>query len=152
MAPTPEFTANSAPSDSSDGLMDGLVQTSFAVMAMVNRVGAKHDLSPTQMRVLAILSDRQPKMAQLAHHLGLDKSSISGLIDRAEKRGLVQRDSTPEDGRAIRVSLTTAGRELAESIADQVRLSVAELTGSLSPSERRRLSALLAVLSPRFGE
>jgi hypothetical protein len=83
MAPTPEFTANSAPSDSSDGLMDGLVQTSFAVMAMVNRVGAKHDLSPTQMRVLAILSDRQPKMAQLAHHLGLDKSSISGLIDRA---------------------------------------------------------------------
>ena len=70
-------------------LLDALVQTSFTVMAMLEPVAAEHDLSLTQLALLAILRDREPTMAELAGYLGLDRSSVSGLVDRAEKRGLV---------------------------------------------------------------
>ena len=70
-------------------LIDALVQASFATMAVLNKIGAEHDLSLTQLRVLAILRDRRLKMSELADYLGLDKSTMTGLVDRAEKRGLL---------------------------------------------------------------
>ena len=101
-------------------LNDALVRVSFAAMAVLNRVGAEHDLSLTQLRVFGILRDRRIKMSELADHLGLDKSTISGLVDRAEKRGLLQRAPNPADGRGVDVFLTTAGTELAGRGAAQV--------------------------------
>jgi MarR family transcriptional regulator, lower aerobic nicotinate degradation pathway regulator len=103
-----------------DGLVDDLVQTSFAVMAVLTRVGAAHDLSLTLLRLLGILRDRQPRMAELADHLGLEKSTVSGLVDRAERRGLVQRSTTPEDGRSVRVGLSAEGRRLARTVETEI--------------------------------
>ena len=75
-----------------DELMDGLVQVSFAVVATLTQLGAAYDLSLTQLRVLAILRDREPRMAELADHLGLDRSTVSGLIDRLESGELAWLD------------------------------------------------------------
>jgi DNA-binding MarR family transcriptional regulator len=133
--------------ETDDELLDGLVMTSFAVMAILNRVAAEHDLSITQVRVLGILRDRRPKMAELAEYLGLDRSSISGLIDRAERRGLVQRDASPDDGRAIHVSLTAEGRTRSRTVEGQVRERVAAVAGVLSAADQRRLGALLMRLT-----
>ena len=69
-----------------EALVDALVQTSFVTMAVLNRIGAENDLSLTQLRVLGILRERRPRMAALADRLGLKKSTMSGLIDRAEQR------------------------------------------------------------------
>jgi DNA-binding MarR family transcriptional regulator len=125
-------------------LRDGLVQTSFAVMAVLNRVGARHDLSLTQVRLLGVLRDRTPKMAELAHFLGLDKSTVSGLVDRAEKRGLVERlRSVAEDGRSVRVALSARGQHLAATVGDEVARELSPLTESLSAADRRRMSELL---------
>ncbi len=62
-------------------LVDVIVQTSFVTMAVLNRVAAEHDLSLTQLRVLAILRDRRLRMTELARYLGLDKSTMTGLVD-----------------------------------------------------------------------
>ena len=78
--------AEPVPSD----VVDSLVLASFTVIALLSRVAAEHDLSLTQVRVLAILRDREPTMAELADYLGLERSSVSGLIDRAVRRGLVR--------------------------------------------------------------
>src|SRR3954453_7950752 len=96
-----------------DEVMDRLVQVSFTVMALLSRAAAAHDLSLTQLRALAILRDRTPKMAELADYLGLDPSSVTGLIDRAVKRGLVRREAGDDDGRAVRVGLTEQAHRLA---------------------------------------
>ena len=72
-----------------DELRDALVQISFALMAVLTEVAAEHDLSLTQLRVLGILRDRAPTMAELSTFLGLERSTVSGLIDRAAQRGLV---------------------------------------------------------------
>ena len=50
-------------------LIDALARTSFVVMAVLNRIGAEHDLSLTQLRVLAILRDRRGRMSDLADYL-----------------------------------------------------------------------------------
>ena len=127
-------------------LIDALVRASFAVTAVLNRVGAEHDLSLTQVRMLGILQDRRVKMSELADYLGLDKSTVSGLVDRAEKRGLLRREPNPVDGRAVDVFLTAEGRELTERGAAQIAGSLSPMTSKLSRAEARRLTALLETI------
>src|ERR1700685_795116 len=95
-------------------MIDALVRTAFFTTAVLSRIAAEHQLSLTQLRVLAILRDRQGAMSDLAAYLGLDKSTISGLVDRAEKRGLLRRTPNPSDGRGVDVALTEEGMVLAE--------------------------------------
>ncbi|GAA0516885.1 hypothetical protein Ade02nite_84960 [Paractinoplanes deccanensis] len=106
---------------SSDDFMDALVQATFHVTGVLTRIGAENDLSLTQLRVFGILRDRRPRVTELAAYLGLDKSTMSGLIDRAERRGLLARDKNPHDRRAVDVFLTPAGHELTERLYAQVR-------------------------------
>jgi MarR family transcriptional regulator, lower aerobic nicotinate degradation pathway regulator len=124
-------------------LVDALAQVSFLVMATLSRVAAANDLSLTQLRALAVLRGREPRMADLAEHLGLDRSSVSGLIDRAAKRGLVSRVASDTDRRSARVALSADGRRLAEQIAGEVAVVVGDLTAGLSGPERRQLTRLL---------
>ena len=127
-----------------DDLRDSLVQVSFAVIAVLSRVAAEQDLSLTQLRVLGILRDRQPTMAELASYLGLERSTVSGLIDRAVQRGLVQKDADPRDGRSVRVSLTERARRLESRMIAEIGELMAPLIDRLNTSERKRLTDLLA--------
>ena len=124
-------------------LLDNLVMTSFTVIALLSRTAAEHDMSLTQLRMLAILRDRTPAMADLAGFLGLERSSVSGLIDRAARRGLVQRTASRSDGRAVQVSLTPDGHRLAEQVGGDVAGLIAPMTGALTPAEQKRLTQLL---------
>jgi DNA-binding MarR family transcriptional regulator len=111
-----------------DDLRDNLVQLSYAVMAVLSRVAAEQDLSLTQLRVLGILRDRKPTMAALADYLGLERSTVSGLIDRAVQRELVQKTTDPADGRS----------------AAEIGELMLPLTGRLNAAEQKRLTDLLA--------
>ena len=124
-------------------LVDALVQNAFAITAVLSRLGAANDLSLTQLRVLQILRDRRLRMATLADHLGLDRSSLTGLVDRGEKRGLFRRAPSPTDGRAVEVFLTPAGLELAERLYAQALDQLSGLIGPLAPEERRVLLGAL---------
>jgi MarR family transcriptional regulator, lower aerobic nicotinate degradation pathway regulator len=124
-------------------LRDALVQISFALMAVLTEVAAEHDLSLTQLRVLGILRDREPTMADLATFTGLERSTVSGLIDRAAQRGLVTKTADPRDGRSVRVSLTESARDLVPEVTATVGDRIKPLTGQLTTGEQRRLTALL---------
>ena len=124
-------------------LIDALVRSAFSTTAVLSKIAAEHDLSLTQLRVLAILRDRHASMSDLAAYLGLDKSTISGLVDRAEKRGLLQRAPNPLDGRGVDVALSAGGIELAEHGAAKIAQALSPMTSALNPAEARRLTALL---------
>jgi MarR family transcriptional regulator, lower aerobic nicotinate degradation pathway regulator len=124
------------------GLVDGLAQLSFLVYDGLAEIAGHHDLSIVQMRLLGVLRDRQPTMNALGRHLGLDKSSISGLVDRAERRGLVSRTVSPSDRRAFHVSITDAGRLLAAQVAATFAERIETLAAPLSDPDRRLLSQL----------
>lgn len=51
--------------------------------------------------------------------LGLAKSSLTGLVDRTERNGLVRREADPEDMRAVRVALTAQGAKLVDAFYDE---------------------------------
>ena len=124
------------------GLLDGLAQMSFVVSSALARVADRHDLSIVQMRLLGILRDREPAMMELATALELDKSSVTGLVGRAEKRGLVRRTSTSDDRRAVHVTLTEKGRKLVEKVAKQGEGELGVIVEGMSETDRKRLAAL----------
>ncbi len=132
--------------DSVDALIDALVRCTFQVTSVLTRVGADNDLSLTQLRVMGILRDRRPRVTELAAYLGLDKSTMSGLIDRAERRGLLARDKNPHDGRAVDVFLTPAGHELTQRLYAEVRRTLAPELNRLGPEQRTQLLGLLEPL------
>jgi DNA-binding MarR family transcriptional regulator len=129
------------------GLTDALVQLSFLVQSVLGRIAADYGLSITQVRVLGMLRDREPGMQQLAHHLRLDKSSVSGLIDRAERKGLVKRLAGSDDGRTVRVSLAPLGRRLIAEAEGTIKQELSTLTQSLSHREQSQLSRLASRLA-----
>jgi DNA-binding MarR family transcriptional regulator len=124
------------------GIVDALVQLSFLVHGALSRQAAAHDLSIIQTRLLGVLRDREPTMQELSRLLELDKSSVTGLIDRAEKRGLVQRTPSIDDRRATRVHLTTAGRRIVNEVGNAFQKDIVSATRCLSSVDKTRLSTL----------
>jgi MarR family transcriptional regulator, lower aerobic nicotinate degradation pathway regulator len=126
--------------------VDGLAQLSFLVYGTLERLAAEHDVSIIQMRLLGVLRDRGPTMNQLAKLLGLDKSSITGLVDRAERRGLVARVPSTTDRRAVLVNLTDDGRSLASAVSTRFEAEISKMLNRLAPRDRQALTRLVSRL------
>lgn len=125
------------------GMGTALVRTAFLVDAVYADSVREFDLTVPQAQLLCVLIARPYGMFELAKTLGLAKSSISGLVDRSEKRGLVRREADPGDGRAFRVALTDKGAQLAEQFHEETTKRVAELPLGLSAAEQDVLVGLL---------
>jgi DNA-binding MarR family transcriptional regulator len=123
-----------------------MAQLSFVIGSLLERQAAAHDLTMAQVRLLGVLRDRTPTMFELARLLGLDKSSTTGLVDRAERRGLVQRAPSATDRRSVRVSLTLDGRALVSAAAARFGADVTALLGLLPPEDSATLSGLISRL------
>jgi MarR family transcriptional regulator, lower aerobic nicotinate degradation pathway regulator len=124
------------------GLEDALAQLSFLVWGTLAERASTDDLSMTQIRLLGILRDREPSMLELARLLGLDKSSVTGLVDRAEKRGLLLRAIDTDDHRSFRVSLTRAGRKTVDRVAAAFHADIEAISSCLSRADQIVLSGL----------
>lgn len=126
--------------------VDGLAQLSFVIQEILERLAAEHDISIIQARLLGVLRDREPTMNELARLLGLEKSSVTGLVDRAERRGLVARVPSSTDGRAVLVTLTAEGRSLVSSVAGDFADEVSTMLCHLPARDREALSRLVSRL------
>jgi DNA-binding MarR family transcriptional regulator len=124
--------------------VDDLAQLSFLIHRLLERRAAEHELSIIQTRLLGVLRDRRPTINELGQLLDLDKSSVSGLVERAERRGLVTRAPSPTDGRSVLVNLTDHGRSLVSEASSQFGADVFTLLKRLSPADRRELSRLVS--------
>jgi MarR family transcriptional regulator, lower aerobic nicotinate degradation pathway regulator len=134
------------PGEGDLGLVDALAQLTFAVQGALNRTAAAHDLSIASARLLGILRDRRPTIKELATFLQLDKSSVTGLVDRAQERGLVTRAASPLDRRSVQVTITAAGRELIDQAHAAFEAEIAVLVAGLNPAQRARLSATASLI------
>lgn len=137
------------PSSNDPIIVDTLVQLSFAIQAVLLRIAAQHDLSLVQMRLFGILRDHEPEMLELARYLSLDKSSVTGLVARAERRGLVQRIPSLEDGRVVHVVITLLGRQITDEVAAQVENEVLKLVIGLSEADRIEFARIATLILAR---
>jgi DNA-binding MarR family transcriptional regulator len=96
-------------------------------------------LTPQQAHALRFLDPARPMpMRELALAMMCDASTVTGIVDRLEDRGLVERRTNPADRRVKGLVVTPAGIEMRERIWQEV-LGHAPHLAVLSPGERIQL-------------
>jgi DNA-binding MarR family transcriptional regulator len=108
---------------------------------------AQHALTGAQARLLGLLSLEPLPMRRLARKLKCEPSNVTGIVDRLEGRGLVERRSDPADRRVKLAAATEEGRRVARSLRDSLRFARAPLA-TLSEEERVSLRDLLRRMLP----
>ena len=90
-------------------------------------------------------------LSQMGRGLRLDKSAITGLVDRLEKKGMIERRNDPVDRRAIRLYLTRAGRDAAVEALPVVKQLNRAIEKGFSREEIEVFSRVLRTAIERFG-
>ncbi|MDQ8707170.1 MarR family transcriptional regulator [Streptomyces sp. LHD-70] len=103
---------------------------------------ASENLTASQGKALTVLRRGPAAMRALATTLTCDASNMTGIIDRLEKRGLVRRETAPDDRRVKTVVLTAEGERVTDAIRSKMHATQDGL-GRLDDQERDRLYALL---------
>lgn len=124
--------------------MAGLVRSTFLVNAVYAESAREYGITSQQGQLLCVLMPQPYGMSELGATLGLAKSSLTGLVDRTERNGLVERRPDPQDSRAVRVALTRRGDRLAREFYVETCRRVERLTEGLDAAERDTLAGLLA--------
>ena len=117
---------------------DGLIQLSRLVQGFFGRVSERHDLTPVQAKLLCVLAGGPRGMADLARCFGVEKAALTGLVDRAERNGLVTRSAVAGDRRALHVSLTETGQRAARAFHIEATEELDRLVTPLAQGEREQ--------------
>jgi MarR family transcriptional regulator, organic hydroperoxide resistance regulator len=126
-----------------DDTWELLMDLVMAERARLPQIAAEFRLSPPQVHVLRILSPEQPlPMGRLACALGCDASNVTGIVDRLEKRGLIERQPSPRDRRVKVLVVTPEGAQVRRRL--MIRLGEPpQAIASLSPADQKRLADIL---------
>ncbi|MFG3257832.1 MarR family winged helix-turn-helix transcriptional regulator [Streptomyces sp. NPDC048172] len=103
---------------------------------------AEHSLTGSQARVLALISREPTPMRKLAQRLKCEPSNVTGMVDRLEQRGLVERRADPADRRVKVAAATDEGRTTASRLRSALDFA-GEPLAELTPLERTLLRDLL---------
>lgn len=110
---------------------------------------APYGVTPGQYAVLQCLWDENGQTAkQLAERLFLDGSTVTGVLDRMEQKGLIIKQADPKDRRALQVNLTDLGRKLEEPITRVIEETNQKALHHLDETRAHELKQLLQTISP----
>jgi DNA-binding MarR family transcriptional regulator len=118
-----------------------LLRTAEALWNASRNFFARWGLSPSQFNVLNLLYDQRAGCTQieLSRSLIMHRSNVTGLVDRLEARGLVQRRDSAHDRRAYRVVLTATGRTLVRQILPHYYAAAEQVWGALPVARTHQL-------------
>lgn len=115
--------------------------------AIFNEETASFGLTGLQYGVLNVV-DLKPGIDQISvcNTLGVDRSTLAGVVDRLEEKGLLSRRCGPTDRRSNALRLTRAGKRIIGEMDRSARKAESRALEALSIAERRRFAQLLARL------
>lgn len=128
-------------------LSRALTRAADHIRRHVLEVAAAHGVNPPQAAILRHLDEPVP-MGALADNLCVDASYVTGLVDRLERLGYVERRPSPTDRRVKHVVLTEMGRET-KSALRAAFVEAADVFDRLNEAEQ---SELLRLLDKAFPE
>ena len=106
-------------------------------------IASEFELSPPQVMALRQLDPDQPKpMSELAIALRCDNSNVTGIVDRLEDRGLVERQPAEHDRRVKMLSITPRGIEVRAGLSARLAEPPEPLAG-LSIEDQRALRDIM---------
>ena len=106
-----------------------------------------HGVTPVQYAALQTVGNA-PGIDQrtLARSIGFDTSTIAGVVDRLESRGLLMRNASPEDRRVRLLALTDAGRAVLDAVIPAMQRAQARMLAPLTKAERPEFMRMLRTL------
>ena len=129
------------------------VLTTYSVLrrswAAINKMTeveiAKVGLTPDQLGVLWICRDasRPMNLTEIARVLFRSKATISELLKRMEKEGLIERVHIREEPRSVRIKLTSEGEEACNRGAKSIKRPLTQLMSTLSDEQQEQLQNLV---------
>lgn len=115
-------------------------------LKMTEKLSA-YGLTPVQYAVLYCLWEQDRRsQKEIAERLKLENSTVSGIVERMEKKELITRCISKEDRRYIEVVLTDKGKSLEEDVLTAVEEVNSEVMSIFSDEERESLKTYLRVL------
>ncbi|MBL0421349.1 homoprotocatechuate degradation operon regulator HpaR [Ramlibacter sp. AW1] len=121
-----------------------LLQAREAVMAHTRPSLREHGLSDQQWRVLRVLGEHGTvETGRIAREAFILGPSLSGVLARMERDGLVQRERDPQDQRRTVVEATARGKALVQALSDGIEAHYAWMEKSLGRQNLRQLYELL---------
>ncbi|ASO20440.1 DNA-binding MarR family transcriptional regulator [Actinoalloteichus hoggarensis] len=125
------------------GFADAVVRLAHLVDHVFDEVSRRHDLTAAQTQLLCVLVGGPIGMTDLRRALKLEKSSLTGLVDRVERRSLVTRVRDPRDRRAYQIALTEEGTRLAVLTHRDVAAGLDALAAGLPAAELTLATSIL---------
>ncbi|MHA6762658.1 MarR family winged helix-turn-helix transcriptional regulator [Streptacidiphilus sp. PAMC 29251] len=138
-------TDRSAPRPGTD-FTATLLRMSNVVLHELTEVARGYGLTQQQAQLMCALLDGPTGMTALSRQLHLDKSSITGLVDRVARQGLVERQPDPADRRASRIALTDQGQQICASAYDDVAARLSARAADVPPGDRAHALSVLTLM------
>ncbi len=131
-----------------------LRQTRSAMQKVAERKLAKSGLTPEQVDVLWICRDHPEPLipAELARLMFREEQTITGLLNRLEREGLVRRIPKRKGKPFTELKITDKGREAAGAGIEVARALMTEIMSTLSAPEHEELQRVLRVLERKMAE
>ena len=101
------------------------------------------EITLTQVQVLRALRDRPQTLGKLGQSIGLSPTSVTRVVDRLERRGLVSRRRESDDRRLVQLHLEPAGERLMGEIRVMSGSDVHHAVEAMTSQERRELTGAL---------
>jgi DNA-binding MarR family transcriptional regulator len=119
-----------------EALLDELAAHSPAAAMRYVRHWPGGRVSMVHLQVLGLLDESGPlPMRSLAEALDVSQASATGIVDRMEQRGLVERRRDADDRRVVRAAITDEGRRLIAGMAAERRDHLARILDDLTDAE-----------------
>jgi DNA-binding MarR family transcriptional regulator len=101
-------------------------------------------LTPSQVHALMWLGqDGALTMGELARRIGITEKTVTGVVDRLEREGLVQRERSAADRRVIHCALTTTGQQTYQRLDRMLQEQLGLFLELLDATDRKALFRLL---------
>ncbi|MGH8876982.1 MAG: MarR family winged helix-turn-helix transcriptional regulator [Stackebrandtia sp.] len=129
--------------DAELGLAPALIRLAHHVNHVFADASREHGITPQQAQLLCLLIAGPVGMTELSRTLRLEKSSLTGLVDRVERRGLVRRVRGDCDRRSYLVALTEQGTALADAAHAAVVARLETCAARLPQGDRDQLATII---------
>ena len=142
-------------SAASEDVVDDVLTATRALIALsIRSLGElAADLSAAQYRTLVVLASRGPqRQVDLAHHLGVEPSSLGRMCERLLRKGFIRRRRARTDRRSVLVSLSAEGRQVVDEATAARRTIIRQALAELPVDQQRAAGIALRALSRAAGE